>query len=236
MCLCVGMCIMICIIQGEHSEPHGTTLAVNYILPFNSSTPKIDGYYNSSIFVKNNKKRKEKKNNSASISQMRRLSSGWDQARKSTLTTAKSWTLESAEVTVHTAYSQHCHREKQNKESHFKHSPVSEDWHYTFRIFIYTIHKWYRTGLTLNARKVLVLFLVTARCDNYKRKRMGTFIHCDRYFHHPPPPPVWQLVGNDNQDYRPSQKQLGHKMYTVSPDSVSFLWKIPYDLLVNQDN
>lgn len=31
-----------------HSKPHATTLAVNYIMPFNSSTPKIDDYYISS--------------------------------------------------------------------------------------------------------------------------------------------------------------------------------------------
>lgn len=37
--------------QWMHSEPQGTTLAVNYIMPFNSSTPKIDGYYISSILA-----------------------------------------------------------------------------------------------------------------------------------------------------------------------------------------
>lgn len=53
--------------QGVLSEPQATTLAVNYIMPFNSSTPKIDGYYNSSILAT--------AKNSAGISQERRLSS-----------------------------------------------------------------------------------------------------------------------------------------------------------------
>jgi len=51
-------------------------------MPFNSSTPKIDGYYNSSILTT--------AKNSAGISQMRRLSSGWGQACASTLITGNS--------------------------------------------------------------------------------------------------------------------------------------------------
>lgn len=180
-----------------------TTLAVNYILPFNSSTPKIDGYYNSSILAtakkKKKKERKKKTNNSASISQMRRLSSGWDQARKSTLTTAKSWTFESAEVTVHTAYSQHCHGEKQNKESHISNTALSQRTDtipsgYLFTLFTNdTEPDWLQMQ-----EKSLCFSSLLHTVTTTNKKRMGTIVHFDRYFHHPPPPPVWQLVGNGN--------------------------------------
>ena len=60
---------------------------------------------------------------------MRWLSSGWVQACDSTLTTGRkrlsSAVSQSHVNTVHTSYSQHRRRIKKN--SHFKHSPVSEE-------------------------------------------------------------------------------------------------------------
>lgn len=68
MCACTGVRIMTRTRSNkEHSEPHGTTLALNYIMPFNSSTPKIDGYCNSSVLAT---ARRKKKGTSAGISQM----------------------------------------------------------------------------------------------------------------------------------------------------------------------
>lgn len=204
------MCVFVCmraatcaLFEWVHWEPHATTLAVNYIMPFNSSTPKIDGYYNSSVSAtagkRKRKKEEKKRKNSAGISQMRRLSSGWDQGlrlysnNRNLLSSAVS---QSHVNTVHTSYSQHRHRGKEKKKkkktSHFKHSPASEEheWshsppspppltqtkliHYTFRMTIYTIHKWYRTAPFSKCkkikkkrrereRKVVVLFLITAQ-------------------------------------------------------------------------
>lgn len=139
------MCVFVCmraatcaLFEWVHWEPHATTLAVNYIMPFNSSTPKIDGYYNSSVSAtagkRKRKKEEKKRKNSAGISQMRRLSSGWDQGlrlysnNRNLLSSAVS---QSHVNTVHTSYSQHRHRgkekKKKKKNSHFKHSPASEE-------------------------------------------------------------------------------------------------------------
>lgn len=87
--------------------------------------------------------------------------------------------------TVHTSYSQECHLKK--IISHFKYGPTLEEneqsaWtklktiHYTSRMNIYTIHKWYNTALFPNAkRKVLVLFLITAQYYDHKAKH--EYIH-----------------------------------------------------------
>ena len=180
------MCVFVCV----HWEPHATTLAVNYIMPFNSSTPKIDGYYNSSVLATAGKKKKrklkkeKKKKNSAGISQMRRLSSGWDLGlrlysnNRNLLSSAVS---QSHVNTVHTSYSQHRHREKKKKKKkenkpHISNtvlpqksmndptpppslplpSPITQTKliHYTFRMSIYTIHKWYRTAPFQKCKKI----------------------------------------------------------------------------------
>lgn len=175
------MCVFVCmraatcaLFEWVHGEPHATTLAVNYIMPFNSSTPKIDGYYNSSVSAtagkRKRKKEEKKRKNSAGISQMRRLSSGWDQGlrlysnNRNLLSSAVS---QSHVNTVHTSYSQHRHRGKGKKkekenltfqtQSRLRrawmipfptHPPLTQTKliHYTFRMTIYTIHKWYRTA------------------------------------------------------------------------------------------
>ena len=107
---------------------------------------------------------------------MRRLSSGWDLGlrlysnNRNLLSSAVS---QSHVNTVHTSYSQHRHREKKKKKKkenkpHISNtvlpqksmndptpppslplpSPITQTKliHYTFRMTIYTIHKWYRTA------------------------------------------------------------------------------------------
>lgn len=103
-------------------------------MPFNSSTPKIDGYCNSSVLAtakEGRRKEKKKKEPQQASVKWETLGSGWDQACKSTLTTGNRWTQhvsQSHGSTVHTSYSQHRHRERRRKrKSHFKHSPASEE-------------------------------------------------------------------------------------------------------------
>lgn len=196
-CICVHACAgvrkMTCTRSNkEHSEPHGTTLALNYIMPFNSSTPKIDGYCNSSVLAtaKEGRRKKKKKEPQQASVKCETLGSGWDQACKSTLTTGNSWTQhvsQSHGSTVHTSYSQHCHRERRRKrKSHFKHSPASEERERPHRPPYKKNNKsdtipsgWLFTLFTNDTEeKSLCFSLITAQYDERKTKKeeMGTFI------------------------------------------------------------
>ena len=100
-------------------EPHLTTLAVNYIMPFNSSTPKIDGYYNSSILATAEKLGRHQSNEKAQFwlrSGLRLYSNNRKQ-----LNSAVS---QSHVNTVHTSYSQHCHQRK--KKTHTSNTFLSQ--------------------------------------------------------------------------------------------------------------
>lgn len=159
-----------------HLEPSSITLAVNYIMPFNSGTPKIDGYYNSSILAT--------AKNSAGISQMRRLNSGWGQACDSTLIT------ETAEVSIQPESRKYCTyilftalSPKENQEmkqnltlqiqSRLRRIPPSKTQTLNLQVIIYTIDKWLNSSFSIckTNRKVFVLFLNAAQYNGYKQKK-----------------------------------------------------------------
>lgn len=134
--------------QWMHSEPQGTTLAVNYIMSFNSSTPKIDGYYISSILATEKKAADE----------------GSLLACKSTLITYRSAELSSqpnsrkyCTYILFTALSQREEGEQKIQTS----TPIPWQTALTLYLqvdYIYTIHTWHTSAADSNARNSFCAF------------------------------------------------------------------------------
>lgn len=139
-----------------HSEPQGTTIAVNYIMPFNSSTPKIDGYYISSILATETKKKA--------------ADEGSFLACKSTLTTYR-WAEVSAQpdsrkyctYILFTALSQREGGEQKIKNKHTDPLAKRTDTTPSGRLYLHYSHMVQRCCGFQCKKKVFVLSLLTAR-------------------------------------------------------------------------
>lgn len=194
---------------------------------------------------------------------MRRLSCGWDQACDSTLITGRkqlnSAFSQSHVNTVHTSYSQHC---QWKIASHFKHSLVLEEhrWfprptpitkliHNTFRMIIYTIHKWYRTApLKRNNKKTTTHYCAfpyycTVWWPQTKKKK--EWVHsfapdADKVFSRSSSMAVGRQWQTDNHfDYRTRQKVHNQGRYDTkwvpqcSLTALQSIWRFAYELLTS---
>lgn len=222
-------------------EPHMTTLAVNYIMPFNSSTQKIDGYYNSSFLATAEKLGRHQSNEKAQFwlrSGLRLYSNNRKQ-----LNSAVS---QSHVNTVHTTYSQHCHqREKQPHTSNTflsqksKNDPsktetlyLQDDYlHYSQMIQNSSVFKMQQQKV----KRFFVLFLITAQYNDKKQQKiMSTFIHSRfwQVFSRSSSMAVgwgWQTDDHrrQNKTRRSGSGQIWHKMRcTVFPYSISVHLKV----------
>lgn len=155
-------------------------------MPFNSSTPKIDGYYISSILATETKKKA--------------ADEGSFLACKSTLTTYR-W----AEVSAQPDSRKYCTyilftvtkrkgRTENKKQTH--RSPGKAHRHYTFGPTLFTL---FTHGTDSNARKKSLCFpFLLHRCLTRNMKRMSTFID-RKQASFTVSPPRWQPVANDNR-------------------------------------
>lgn len=153
-CVNVLKCIIICIYLSERVQHAHTTFAVKCIMSFNSSTPKMDGSYNSCILAT------AKKTQSKEMAQFWLRSGPW---QYSNARRGNSWAQQSAKILqirfIHVfkqskTSRKNIKKQKQNLNSVLvrralitlnPHSPKTKPIHYTINMSIYSIHKWYRT-------------------------------------------------------------------------------------------
>lgn len=213
-CVNVLKCIIICIYLSERVQHAHTTFAVKCIMSFNSSTPKMDGSYNSCILATAKKP-----------SQRRWLSSGWDQAHDSTPTPGG----ETAELSSQPKYSKYVLFTYSNKakqvekttKTKLKLSPGQKSFNNPQPTFpenktdtLYYQHEYLQysqmiqDGSFQNAKHVLFHYYCTVKMTPITQKNEHKF----------QAPPLWQLVccvDTESLDYR----EVKHEIYS-GPSSV----------------